>query len=239
MKGVGRYTAAAIASFAYKEKVPVVDGNVQRVLSRIFGVSDDISLPKTQKKFEQIAQKHISETHPDLFNQAIMEFGATYCMPHNPECKTCIFKTVCFANQQEMVEKLPVKVRKTKVRNRFLHYLVFRHGNELAMKQRKEKDIWTGLFDFYLIESEEEWQELELHKHMKISNGIETKPYKVSDTFLHLLSHQRLYVKFYHYLISEKQKIEGLGLKFYTLEETEKLPKPVLLANYLIEENFI
>jgi A/G-specific adenine glycosylase len=138
-----------------------------------------------------------------------------------------------------MVEKLPVKVRKTKVRNRFLHYLVFRHGNELAMKQRKEKDIWTGLFDFYLIESEEEWQELELHKHMKISNGIETKPYKVSDTFLHLLSHQRLCVKFYHYLISEKQKIEGLGLKFYTLEETEKLPKPVLLANYLIEENFI
>ena len=239
MKGVGRYTAAAIASFAYKEKVAVVDGNVQRVLSRIFGISEDISLPKTQKTFEVLAQKHISDAHPDQFNQAIMEFGATYCMPHNPECNACIFKIACFAHNHTMVDKLPVKARKTKVKNRFIHYIVFQYGNQLAMKQRNEKDIWNGLFDFYLIESENEMQEFELNEHMKIFNVIEKPPYKVSNTFRHLLSHQRLHVKFYHYLVNEKQKIEGLGLNFYSLEETEKLPKPVLLANYLIEQNFI
>lgn len=236
MKGVGRYTAAAIASFAFGEKVPVVDGNVQRVLARVFGVSDDISSPKTQKIFEKIGLEHISDQDPGTFNQAIMEFGAQYCTPSKPDCDNCIFRTVCFAHKNGLASSLPVKLKKTKVRNRFFNYIVLKSGNDLAMRKRKEKDIWNGLFEFLLIESDAEINESELLEDLANNHSIHQKPFKSSETYLHILSHQRLHAKFYIFEVENRQEIERLGLVFYKKQESEKLAKPVLILNYLREE---
>lgn len=236
MKGVGRYTAAAIASFAFGEKVPVVDGNVQRVLARVFGVSDDISSPKTQKIFEKIASEHISAQDPGTFNQAIMEFGAQYCTPTKPDCDNCIFKTICFAHQNSLVASLPVKLKKTKVRNRYFNYVVFKSGNDLAMRKREAKDIWNGLFEFLLIESDPEITENEMLRNLATNYSLHLKSFKSSDTYLHILSHQRLHAKFYIFNIENRQEIERLGLEFYTKEGVEKLAKPVLIVNYLTQE---
>ena len=237
LKGVGRYTAAAIASFAFGEIVPVVDGNVQRVVARIFGVSDDISSPKTQKIFEKIASEHISAQEPGTFNQAIMEFGAQYCTPAKPDCINCIFKTICFAHQNNLVSSLPVKLKKTKVRNRFFNYVVLKSGNDLAMRKREAKDIWNGLFEFLLIESDSEIAAPEMLENLAMKHSIHLKPFKSSETYLHILSHQKLHAKFYIFQIEDRGLVENLGLKFYNRVEVEKLGKPVLIVNYLIQEN--
>jgi A/G-specific adenine glycosylase len=236
MKGVGRYTAAAIASFAFGEKVPVVDGNVQRVLARVFGITDDISSPKTQKIFEKLASEHISVQDPGTFNQAIMEFGAQYCTPAKPDCDKCIFKTICFAYQSNMVSSLPVKLKKTKVRNRYFNYIVFKYGNDLAMRKREEKDIWNGLFEFLLIESDAEINESEMLENLTTKYSVHLKPFKSSETYLHILSHQRLHAKFHIFNVEDRQAVERLGLVFYSNTEIEKLAKPVLIVNYLTQE---
>jgi A/G-specific adenine glycosylase len=236
MKGVGRYTAAAIASFAFGEKVPVVDGNVQRVLARVFGVLEDIGSSKTQKIFEKIASEHISDLDPGTFNQAIMEFGAQYCTPAKPDCDNCIFKTICFAYRYSMVASLPVKLKKTKVRNRYFNYIVFKSGNDLAMRKREAKDIWNGLFEFLLIESDAEINEYEMLGNLANNYSLHLKSFKSSDTYLHILSHQRLHAKFYIFNIENRQEIEQFGLEFYAKEEIGKLAKPVLIVNYLTQE---
>jgi len=238
LKGVGRYTAAAIASFAYNEKVPVVDGNVQRVLSRIFGISEDISSQKTQKLFETIAANHISSSEPGTFNQAIMEFGSQYCLPGKPDCESCVFKEVCFANKNNLVGSLPVKLKKTKVRDRYLQYIIFKLGEELALKQRNEKDIWKGLFDFYLLESNKELTETAIYSHLTDKGLRNVKISKVSESLLHILSHQRLHVTFFEVPIIQKHQVESLGLQFYSKEKIEQLAKPVLMLRYLKQTDF-
>lgn len=237
MKGVGRYTAAAIASFAHNEKVPVVDGNVQRVLSRVFGVSDDISVPKTYNVFESLAAEHITGADPATFNQAIMEFGAQYCVPLNPDCPDCIFKKMCFAYKHNMVVTLPVKSKKTKVRDRYFHYIVFKQGNKLGMSQRKTKDIWEGLHDFHLIESDQFLTDKELLEKLG-RNGMPVSKFEtVSDTFLHILSHQKLHAQFY--VVSLESGETPKNLKFYYPEEIDKLGKPVLILKYLQQSFFL
>ncbi len=236
LKGVGRYTAAAIASFAFGERVPVVDGNVQRVLSRFVGISEDVSLPKTQKTMEKTAAELMSDADPGNFNQAIMEFGATYCVPQRPDCPQCIFKQACFAYQHSFVDKLPVKGKKTKVRNRYFHYIVFTQGTKLAIRQRTGKDIWEGLYEFFLIEGEAFFEESQLTSSLR-SLGISVSKFDtISDKYLHILSHQKLHAKFY--TLSGFEQPASLGMHYVEMEEFDKLGKPVLLLKYLKEEEF-
>lgn len=199
LPGVGPYTAAAIASFAFKEKVAVVDGNVYRVLSRIFGIDSPIDMPAGQKEFKTIAQELIDEEHPDLYNQAIMEFGATCCKPKLPQCPTCIFNQNCIAQKEKKIDELPVKSRRTKVKEIYLYYAVQKDSNgNLLIRQRAEKGIWHKLFDFPGIESEKALEDESALKRLEDEfELVDLNVYAKYGPYSHLLSHRRIQAYFY------------------------------------------
>jgi A/G-specific adenine glycosylase len=192
LKGVGPYTAAAIASFAFNEPRAVVDGNVFRVLSRIFGIRKPIDTAAGKKLFNRVAYKLLDKVQPGLYNQAIMDFGATICKPL-PECSQCPFNKYCAAFQNKKVLYLPVKSKQTIIRKRWFYYVRFHYRGKLAIRQRVEKDIWRNLFEFLLIESERELNEKEILKQLQKKgwlprNGLNTKSF--SPVFKQQLSHQ-------------------------------------------------
>jgi A/G-specific adenine glycosylase len=240
LPGVGEYTAAAISSFAFREAVAVVDGNVFRAISRIFGIDTVINSPQGKKQFTEIANQLISKVDPDLHNQAIMEFGAMQCTPKNPDCDNCIFKSGCFAFARGMQEQLPVKSKGKASRNRYFYYLVLQHRNGLMMKKRVEKDIWTGLFDFHLIEkakpmSIEKLLEDKLLKKLirKPDNVIVSKKYK------HVLSHQIIHSTFINIKTDNAIIFEKDGLAYYSFKKIAKLPKPVLVSRFLHDHDLL
>ena len=152
LKGVGDYTAAAIASFAYDLPFAVLDGNVYRVLARFFGLETPIDTPAAKKEFTALAQRLLDTTAPGAYNQAIMDFGATQCTPRRPDCGHCPLRTQCAALQSNRVDALPVKSKATAKKDRFLVYAVFYHRDHLWVRQRGEQDIWQNLYEFPAIE---------------------------------------------------------------------------------------
>ena len=239
--GIGQYTAAAIASIAFKEPVPVVDGNVYRVLARVFGVEADISSTHGKKIFYALAQSLIDPHCADDYNQAIMEFGAIQCTP-KPLCGTCIFQKHCIAFQTNKQQYLPVKKSSVKIKQRFFHYFVMQLDNKLYMRLRKDADIWQGLYDFYLVEDtqlrgieELEDELVSLISHHKLVVTKNDKIYK------HLLTHRQLYVHFFHvqatqqFIVEAKQLLEQSHNKAFMLEATNNLPKPTLISNFLAD----
>jgi A/G-specific adenine glycosylase len=238
LKGVGPYTGAAIASFAFDEAVPVVDGNVFRVLSRVFGIETDIASSPARKEFTELAQSLIPENAPADFNQAIMEFGALQCTPQKPNCMFCPLQTECYAFQHEAQSQLPVKLKKTKVRNRYFNYFAIQKGKEFVMNKRPENDIWSGLYEFYLLETEEENTALddiqddfinELLLSGEVNQLVESKK--------HILSHQRIFATLWKI---DLKSVEDVTLpssfvtiyKFFSLDEIEALPKSALTATF-------
>ena len=154
LKGVGDYTASAIASICYGEPVAVVDGNVYRVLSRIYGIDTPINSTEGVRQFKQLAQELLDKKDPATFNQGIMEFGATHCKPQNPLCDSCHFAAKCIAYNQNRIAELPVKLKKQKVKSRHFNYLVFiSDKGETILEQRKGKGIWEGLYECPLVET--------------------------------------------------------------------------------------
>lgn len=239
LKGIGPYTAAAIASFAFDEKVAVVDGNVYRVLARVFGVETDISSHEAKKIFGDLANELISESSPSTYNQAIMEFGAMHCTPANPACMFCVFHYNCVANATGKQAFLPVKSKKVKVKNRFFNYFVIEKDKQFLMSKRIEKDIWTGLHDFYLLESDEKLVELEGIEDTFLREILSKSIIKnMSEDFKHILTHQRIEAKFWHLVLNEAVSFPE-NYHFYSLEEIEDLPKPILMEKYLKGLNFI
>jgi len=192
LKGIGPYTAAAIASFAFQENVPVVDGNVYRVLSRYFDMDTPINSSAGIKLFKALAEEVINPKDPALHNQAIMEFGALHCTPKNPKCSTCVLQAGCLSFTNSTIQNRPVKTKKQEVRNRFFHYLIFNiHGNTY-IQQRKGRDIWEELYQFPMIETESD-DTPEIVKKIYGTSLLET-----SSPVKHLLSHQRISARFYH-----------------------------------------
>jgi A/G-specific adenine glycosylase len=232
IKGVGSYTAAAISSFCFLEKVPVLDGNVFRVLSRLFGITEDIAQSKNRKVFWDKAMELIPADKPDAFNQAMMEFGALQCTPKSPDCERCVFKPYCFAYQKDLVGDLPVKIKKLVRRSRFFQYHVYVYKEQVLMRRRSKDDIWEGLLEFPLMEKE-------------TLESLSQKPKSVADsTFLmesdvlkHVLSHQDLYSRFYVFQVKTKTAWSALMKKYETeavpLSEIDETPKPVLLTKFL------
>jgi A/G-specific adenine glycosylase len=153
LKGVGNYTAAAIASFAFGLPYAVLDGNVYRVLARYFGIDTETDSTAGKKEFQELAQELLDQQQPAAFNQAIMDFGASVCKPKAPECNTCILAPECVAYKRDMVQLLPVKGKKIKVTERYFHYFVLQVGDEVYIRERTAKDIWQNLFEFYLVET--------------------------------------------------------------------------------------
>jgi A/G-specific adenine glycosylase len=156
LRGVGPYTAAAIASFAYGEPVAVVDGNVYRVLARLFDVDTPIDSTAGVKLFKALADELLDPAQPARHNQAMMELGALQCTPSAPDCSACPLGDLCAARANGTVELRPIKQQRVKVRTRFLHYFIIWHAGELLVHRREEGDIWAGLYEFALVEREAE-----------------------------------------------------------------------------------
>ena len=228
LKGIGTYTAAAIASFSSNEPVAVLDGNVFRVLSRVFNVDYDISQNSSKKYFIELATKVLSKSKPDIHNQAIMEFGALQCVPKSPNCVECIFNNSCEAFKLKKVSELPLKSKKVKVTKRFLNYILVKDASEnYEMNKRTDNGIWKNLFEFPCIESESEIEETEILNQLNVKYEIKNFHYFDSFDVLHKLSHQHLNIKFY--TIEIKDTVNN----GYTFEEMKKLPVPIVLHNFI------
>ena len=245
LPGIGPYTAAAIASFAFLEPVAVVDGNVFRVIARIFGIELDIASTAGKSFFSLKANELISREHPDLFNQAMMEFGATHCLPKNPKCDECIFKKSCVAFAHDWQDRLPFKERKIKTRRRYFYYLVIEQNKKLLMNKREAKDIWQGLYDFPLVETKRSKKIKDVIKQSILITALRGQFQLLPETkvFRHVLSHQILFARFIFMRMNPKKFIstnfKKQNMKFYTREGARKLPKPVLINRYLLETGFI
>ncbi|MCX6172956.1 MAG: A/G-specific adenine glycosylase [Flavobacterium sp.] len=237
LKGIGEYTAAAIASFAYNEDVPVVDGNVFRVLARYFDIDTDIASSVAKKEFTQLAKELLPTGKANIFNQAIMEFGALQCIPKNPDCGNCIFNTSCLALKNKKVSQLPVKLKKLKVKHRFFNYLVFSDStNKTIVRKRTEKGIWHNLYEFPLLETEKDdtiENLLELIQNQNfVNNTIDTLELWNSEKLIHKLSHQHLNIKFW------KIKVNGTIENGIDCKSASGLPFPIVIYNFIEKEWF-
>ncbi|GAB2780857.1 A/G-specific adenine glycosylase [Rhabdobacter roseus] len=241
LKGIGTYTAGAVASFAFNEAVAAVDGNVYRVLARIFGIRTDILSTAAKKEFADLAQYLMPADDAATFNQALIEFGAIQCQPVAPDCLLCPFNTLCYAFQHGAQALLPVKAKKAKVRDRYLNYIVLEQRGKLAMRERTGKDVWQGMYDFYLVETTQEVELLDdlLPDAYLTSWAQAGKGLPVRGPYVHLLSHQRLKTRFWRFELPEQTSLPlPVGMVFYDEEEIEQLPKPVLIDAYVKEYFF-
>lgn len=244
LKGIGKYTAAAIASFAFKEKVAVLDGNVYRVLARYFGIEKDIATTEGQKYFAQLAQQLIDERHPDLYNQAIMEFGAIQCKPAQPDCFFCPLRLSCVAYRQQKIDCLPVKTKKISVKTRFFYYLLLEYEGKYLLRKRTANDIWRGLHDFPCYETATYWEVdkvLQVWIPDELLSAINIV--RISAPYKHVLSHQTLQVTFIHGQVRGDEKFvqweHHFQSVFYDEQTVKKLSKPILLHQYLTKYLYV
>lgn len=237
LKGIGKYTAAAISSFAYNQCYPVVDGNVKRVLSRIFGISEPLSSSGAEKVFYELAGKLIDRKNPGIFNQAIMEFGALCCTPANPACNSCIFNKNCHALINNRIEEFPLKSPKARVRKRFFNYLVIHGGEHFYLTKRIKSDIWKNLYEFPLIETGMAMPVKKicgLKEWGSFLNDIAYEIKSTSDT-VHKLSHQEIHARFIEIRILGKEINAGKKLHKVNYAELARFPLPRIIEKYLAE----
>lgn len=237
LPGIGEYTAAAIVSFAYDQNYAVVDGNVFRVLARLFDNDTPIDTSQGKRLFSSIAQDLLDLGNPALHNQAMMEFGALHCTPKNPNCGSCPFSDYCKAFQNNTVEFLPVKKGKTKVRNRYFNYFYIQFGNKIYLQQRTEKDIWKNLYELALIETKKEIDVLELVEESTFKSLFQDTEYIISSKVFkqkHVLSHQNIFATFYTICI--KSKNDEIN-KFVEVPTSEIEHYPISRLTELFLEN--
>ncbi len=233
LKGIGEYTAAAIASFCFNEKVAVLDGNVFRVLSRIFGIKIPINTGRGKKIFQKKADDMLFKEQPSIYNQAIMEFGARQCTPKKPNCKTCIFKKTCYAYSHSQQQFLPYKNKPKSKRVRYFYYFIFMHKNKILVQLRQEQDIWKGLNEFYRIESQEA---KDIPSLIRQFIDLEKEVIHIYPSQTHLLSHQRLNLVFIEIRVEESIFLtlaKTYNLQIYTYKQLDKLPFPAPLVKYM------
>lgn len=231
LKGIGTYTAAAIASFAHKEAIPVIDGNVMRVLARFFGIEEDLRLPSTIKQIDTLAWEVLHKEQPDEHNQAIMEFGALQCSPKKPNCLYCPLQTSCTAFQTKRVERLPFKSKAIKKKTLYLHYVLMSKQGKLAFLRRPSGTFWEGLYEFPNIALEKRASNIEVSNQVKSKFGglLGDRVFFAK----HELSHRSLHCSFYVLEGEIEQEREHNLWKWCSLEEIEALPKPIIIAKFL------
>ncbi|MCB2194711.1 MAG: A/G-specific adenine glycosylase [Bacteroidetes bacterium] len=240
LKGIGDYTASAIASISFKEPSPVLDGNVFRVIARIYGISESTQSAQGKKNFKGVLTKLIPHDKPGVFNQAIMEFGALQCTPKNPLCEECIFKSSCFALNNNLIDDLPRKKVKVKQTKRYFNFLHILYNDSTFVEQRTENDIWKLLYQFPLIETSSDYSLNELEKTnlwKQIFNNIKPQINLNYSEKKHQLSHQKLYVKFYEIRINTLNSYINKNFRKVSFRELENLGIPILLENYLADFN--
>ena len=237
LQGIGDYTAAAIASIAFNLPYAVVDGNVYRVLSRLYDIDTPININEGQKLFTQFANELLNREQPGLHNQALMEFGALHCTPKNPDCLLCPLQAQCIAFAHQTVMQRPVKLQKIKVTTRYFNYLVIRTKGSIYLHKRSGNDIWRNLYDFPCIESEQPMSAEEVIASEQFQQLIENKPFtivKVSPVFTHKLTHRTLLAQFIEIKLEKKLlRIETKDLFLTAETELIKYPIPRLIDLYL------
>ncbi len=235
LKGVGPYTAAAIASFAYDLPYAVVDGNVFRVLSRFFGIEEPIDSTKGKQLFTALAGEMLDKKQPGQFNQAIMDFGAVVCKPFSPSCSSCPLQPYCVAFSEGKVNHLPVKEKTLHRKHRWFYYFLFEHNGKILVSQRTAKDIWQNLYEFYLLESDEsvKWNEAEVIHWLQEQLGIDKAVVTgISPVSVQQLTHQQIKGQF----IRVQLKTIPSFLKKYQWQPVtglRKLPFPRFITQYL------
>ena len=214
LKGVGDYTAAAIASIAFGEPVAVVDGNVYRVLSRYFGIDTPIDSTEGKKEFQALAQSLLPINEPADYNEAIMDFGATQCTPNSPHCSTCPLCETCVAFREQRINELPVKSKKVKQRERHFTYLYIEYEGKIAIHQRGAGDIWQGLWEFpqaeQLTSSEDSAWKNEAQLLQKGVKHILTHQILLADIYLWRPKHRPQLLS--EFIWIEKQDLENYAL---------------------------
>lgn len=237
LKGIGDYTAAAIVSFAWNQPYAVVDGNVYRVLSRLFAIETPIDSTQGKKEFAELASALLSHKEAGLHNQAIMELGALQCVPQNPDCSACPLSDMCMAYLQQNVSSFPKKQGKTKTRNRYFHYLYIIYKGTTWIQKRQEEDIWKGLYQFPLIETEQPcgWEELSQQEEWeKLFHGCGNITVQaISPVRKHVLSHQTLYATFYQIEVEHTGDLSS-NYQQISREELDSYAVPILIHKYLI-----
>lgn len=235
LKGVGDYTASAISSICFNERQAVVDGNVYRVLSRYFGVPIPINSTAGIKYFKALAQEVLHDNNVRDYNQGIMEFGAIQCTPKSPDCANCPLSDGCVALKEKKTDVWPIKLKKTKVKNRFFNYLVpicntDNGAKATLLRQRIGKGIWQNLWEFPLLESDEAMFLKDVEQGYTKVLDVKCQPIISlfnADVVVHKLSHQHLYTKFWIVEIDE------IVPEAIPIRELEKYPVPVLISSFI------
>lgn len=228
LKGVGPYTAAAIGSISFGLPVAAVDGNVYRVMSRYFGIMESIDETPTKKQITELANEVLEKEHAGNHNEAVMELGATVCSPVNPTCRECPLQRGCKAFANNIQSELPIRSKKTKVRDRYFYYSVRVCNGEVLISRRGAGDIWQGLYEFPLIEVDSRLEESEIIKLLNLSSTEVV--FNVSSEFKHILSHQRIYAKF---VLIKSGSFENSDFIRATLAGLESFAFPRLINRYL------
>ncbi|MEE9373690.1 MAG: A/G-specific adenine glycosylase [Saprospiraceae bacterium] len=240
LKGIGPYTASAISSFAFGGVYPVIDGNVIRVLSRYFGITEPVDRSKGKKVINRIAIESIDTNFPAPYNQAIMDFGALVCMPKRPSCADCVMSKSCIALKKNIVNQLPNKPKKTIVKDRFMYYFICFNNDKILVRQRKNKGIWEGLYEFPGIESPKKLTQKEI-----ISAGIEKKTGLVLQSIQKCgyleqkLTHLNLYITFFRANIFSNNNFDNnIRLEKMSKLSTFAFPKPLktFIASTLLKK---
>lgn len=237
LKGVGDYTASAIASICFNEATAVVDGNVYRVLSRYFGIETPINTSTGAKEFKLLAQELIDKKHPAEFNQAIMEFGATQCKPQNPDCAICPFNESCIAFNKNRISQLPVKIKSAKAKEKHFNFLVFiSEDQKTVLEKREGKGIWQNLYQFPLVETEKTMSYNAFKEYVSNHELLKNKRFELTlyneDVIVHKLSHQHLYTKFW---IVKTEHVIADGVP---IENVKDYAVPILISKFLDVFNF-
>lgn len=238
LKGIGPYTAAAISSFAFNLPHAVVDGNVFRVLSRVFGITKPIDSTEGKKYFTQLANEILDKKLPGIYNQAIMDFGAVVCKPAAPLCTGCVFNKTCFAFLHSKVNELPVKEKKVSIKKRWFYYLVIEHENKIAIRQRTSKDIWQQLYEFPVVETNKEEEIKQVLMQAEKLNLLQKKNYEIiagSPLFKQQLSHQLIAGKFIKIKLKRKLSMNE-NIIWVTNKGLKKFAFPKFINQYLDNE---
>lgn len=228
LKGIGPYTAAAIASFAFDEVTPVVDGNVYRVLSRYYGIDAAIDSKEGKNQINELAKLSIDTKNPAIYNQAIMEFGAIQCSPKKPNCSSCPVNDTCLSFYQNKVHERPLKLKKTKVIERCFHFLIQIQKKQILIEKRTKNDIWKGLYQFPLLELDTTVLTDEIIVEYNIKNS--------SQIYKHKLTHQTIYAIFHECSSSKKKSTNQHQVD---LNNIENYAFPRLIQRYLENSDYI
>jgi A/G-specific adenine glycosylase len=238
LKGIGPYTAAAIASFVFGERQAVVDGNVIRVLSRVYGIADPFDTTEGRKIFDELAQKLISDEYPGEYNQSIMDFGAQICVPAKPKCGECPFADRCIAYRDNRQDELPVRAKRIVKKERFFYYLVLKNDHEIIITKRGPGDIWQGLYELPMIESGKPIRK-NVKKTVSDHLGIDCEVINYSKPYTQQLTHQTIQSVFIFIEVADFQGLHIDGMVRVPLKKLHTFGFPKVVHLFLTENSLL